>query len=471
MKNFFKILLKIILWLILWIIIIVAIWLVIINNRTLKFYENDYGDIRFTMDKDFKVEDWTEIILNLGEWTVLYKDIYHNWKIDTIEWSNIKRKNLSSDVIITEDWYIKRNMFFKIKIPKISLIRELYKNWNIYDFSDILWLCYYLEYTDYYDNWQISEKWQLINWLEDWYNVFYYENWNIEKDFSINYINWDLNNLIYTWYYKDWNIKNTKYRDSLNEIWTWYYNNWNIKYISNSNWYNVSYYDNWNIKNEYNLVNYGLNWTYTWYYINWNLFKIWKIDEIWIETYTYYNEDWNILWTWYFEDWKFKWFNVDVHNNWQILFIWDLNWIWTWYYNNWNISFIANYNDWILTWESINYYNNWNILAIRKHNWNWFSYSTYYDDFWNILWTWEQHNGNPVDWFYITISRDWQILEKWKYNTIRKDWYRVEYFDDGQIYSEWNYDNWKRVWVWNRYLWDWSIWVSKDYWWNEKINN
>ncbi len=166
MKKFFKILrkiikilLKIILWLILWIIVISGIILLVINNKTLKFYKNDDGNMRFTMSKDFRVEYWTEITLNLGEWTVLYKDMYHNWKIDTIEWSNIKRKNLSSDVITTEDWYVKRNMFFKIKIPKISLIRELYKNWNIYDFSDILRLCSYLEYTDYYDNWQISEKW------------------------------------------------------------------------------------------------------------------------------------------------------------------------------------------------------------------------------------------------------------------------------------------------------------------------
>ena len=112
-----------------------------------------------------------------------------------------------------------------------------------------------------------------------------------------------------------------------------------------------------------------------------------------------------------------------------------------------------------------------NDRTVHFSNWNWFSYTTYHDDFWNIIWTWQQQNGYPFDWFYITISRNWQILEKWKYNTIRKDWYRVEYFDDWQIYSEWNYDNWKRVWVWNRYLWDWSIWVSKDYWWIEIIND
>ena len=165
MKKFFKILRKIIkillksiLRLIIWIIVITGITLVIINNKTLKFYEDDDYNTKFTMDKTFKVEYWTEITLNLDKWTVLYKDIYSNWKIDTIEWSNIKRKNLSSDVIVTEDWYVKRNIFFKINLPKISLIKELYKNWNIYDFSDILWLCSYLKYTDYYDNWKISGK-------------------------------------------------------------------------------------------------------------------------------------------------------------------------------------------------------------------------------------------------------------------------------------------------------------------------
>ena len=58
---------------------------------------------------------------------------------------------------------------------------------------------------------------------------------------------------------------------------------------------------------------------------------------------------------------------------------------------------------------------------------------------------------------YIEYYENWNIKEE---NTDLK---RVEYFKDGQIYSEWNYENWKRVWTRNRYLWDWSIWVSKNY--------
>lgn len=232
MKKFFKILLKIIkillkiiIHLIFWIIVITWIFLFIINNKTLKFYENENFDTIFNTDKYFNVEYWTEITFNLSEWNVLYKDIYSGWRIDTIEWSNIKRKNLSSDIIVKEDWNIKHNMFVKIKLPKFSLIKEFYKNWNIQNFGDFLWYSLNINFIDYFDNWQISEKWQLINWLENWYFINYYQNWQIKEE----------------WYYIDW-VSNWTF--------TWYYENWNIEYINNFknwklDWYSIIYHEDW----------------------------------------------------------------------------------------------------------------------------------------------------------------------------------------------------------------------------------
>ncbi len=178
MKRFFKILrktIKIFLWLILWIIIIITIWLVIINNRTLKFFEDEDYNTKFTIRKDFKVKEWTEITLNLWKWTIIENEIY-DWEVDNegITKINLKKWIITFSWINFEDsgipwWYIESQDIIKIKKINFKDIKQAYKNWDIKNWFEILRFFVDWQHFIYFDNWQIYKKQNYINWLENWY--------------------------------------------------------------------------------------------------------------------------------------------------------------------------------------------------------------------------------------------------------------------------------------------------------------
>ena len=478
MKKFFrilrqiiKILLKMIIYLILWIIVIWWIILAIINNKTLKIYENDNGDMRFTMDKSFVVENWVEIKLSLNNLNLTINDIY-DWKIDfryvsdldfnewiiTINWTDFEDLRIPW-------WYL--NAYAMIKFKKLNLddVKQWYKNWDIENIFEILWYFIDSEEIIYYNNWQIENKSIYINWLENWPFISYYENWQIKEEWY--YKNWNI--WVRTWYYNNGHIKYIINKD--NWIWTGYFENWNIKWIQNKSWYN-KYYENWKLFEEFSDFNW-YNWIWTGYYINWNIFSyfMWKyrnfyndLDDNYLNfSYKYVDKNGNILWDYQDNNWLF----IDMYDNGQIKIKWNLiDWKPDWYrvnyYENGNIFSEWNYDNWnlvsYLTW----YYKNWNIFNITHYIDDENFSIVYYNESWDILWRLIVKNNEP-GWLYITKYSNWQIEYKWKYIDWKPNWYRVNYYENGNIFSEWNYKNWKRIWVWNRYLWDWNIWVSKNY--------
>ena len=253
MKKFFKILRKIIkillksiLWLILWIIVILWIILAIINNKTIKEYEDYDGNIKYTMNKDFKMEKWTEITLNLKKWIITY-----NW----IEFDDDSKIYW---------WYIYEKDIIKLKKINLKDVKQAYKNWEIENWFEIIRFFIDWEVIEYHSNWQIMYKRIYVNWIGDWLEnwPFISYDWNGKTREEWNYINWE-KNWSRTWYYDDGNIRYifdetnlnwTGYYENWNIEWiqnqeniTWYYKNWKIKYILNTSWYNNIYDENWNL--------------------------------------------------------------------------------------------------------------------------------------------------------------------------------------------------------------------------------
>ena len=577
MKKFFKILwkiikilLKIILWLILWIIVISGIILLIINNRTLKFYyiipdcETYDGevictlqrDLKFTTNESFKIKDWVEFKLKL--------------------------KNLWGEIRTFEDWYLQLEKFLKLNFPTISFIKNLYKNWDIENFLDVLEYCYDSDYIRYYVDDRVKEKWQVVNWLKNWNFTSYYPNWQIEKKW--NYINW-LENWVFTWYYENWSIRyKWKFINWIpNWTFTWYFEDWNIQYIENGknwkldwksiiynkdwsyenidadngiwirtvygendniilkywfitdeennrllNWKFINYFENWKIT-EWNYINWLKDWNRTWYYSDKSIRFLWRFEN-WSWIISYFDENWNLIWTWehtytnelFYWNWVYNeiinWLEIILYDNWQIKSVsnysyWNLNWAQTWYYENGQIAFVCNYSDWPKDWPCTTYYENGQIREIWEYekytSLDWYVYElgkySYYGEDWNLIWTWETICSEEYSdwclkkrlWFYYTYYPSYKIHEIFYYTSgwIYTTWYfenwniehinnskgiviyyenwnlrrkydensLVEYFEDWKIYIEWNFKDWKRVWTRNRYLWDWSIWVSKNF--------
>ena len=487
LRQIIKILLKMIIYLILWIIVIWWIILAIINNKTLKIYENDNGDMRFTMDKSFVVENWVEIKLSLNNLNLTVNEI-NDLKIDYKYVSDVDFREWTITInwielgdLETPWWYIDIQNIIKLKKINFEDIKQWYKNWNIKNIFEIFKYFVDWEIIFYYNNWQIDNKLIYINWLEIWSMISYYENWQIKEEF--NYLNWD-DFWIQTWYYNNGYIKYL-----INEDWNWtgFYENWNIKWIQNKSWYN-KYYENWNLFEEFNYIDWD-NWNWTGFYIDWKIFShfTWKYFDLENNHsdfyYTYLDKNWKILWNYQEENYdrenrdyqKKNWLFIDMYDNGQIkekwnYIEWDYDWYRVKYFDNWEIFKELNYENWNFTWYWTWYYKNWKIFNIVHFIDNENYSIIYYGENENILWKLVLNNNEP-GWLYMTRYFNWQIGEKWKFIDWKPDWYRVWYFENGKIYYEWNYNNWKRVWVWNRYLWDWSIWVSKDYWWNEKIDN
>jgi len=499
-----------IIYLILWIIVIWWIILAIINNKTLKIYENDKWNIWFTMDKSFVVENWGEIELSLNNLNLTINEIY-DLKIDYkyIFDVDFNKWIITADFVNLGDfeipwWYVDEQYIIKLKKLNFKDVKQWYENWDIYSVFEIFRFFVDWEEIRYYDNWQIEEKYNYVNWLENWQYFSYYENWQIEEEG--NYIDWDefwirtwyyenwniayIENLdidIKTWYYEDWNIKYNKN----SEVVTWYYENWNIKYIMNKSWYN-KYYENWNLFGEFYCKNWYFFaeyyecirdnfWIWTGYYIDWNIFSYFTWTYINLDNnhsdfyYTYLDKNWKILWNYQGENYdrdngdyqKKNWLFIDMYDNGQIkekwnYIEWDYDWYRVKYFDNWEIFKELNYENWNVTWYWTWYYKNWKIFNIVHFIDNENYSIIYYGENENILWKLVLNNNEP-GWLYMTRYFNWQIGEKWKFIDWKPDWYRVSYFENWNIFSEWNYKNWKRIWVWNWYLWDWSIWVSKDY--------
>ena len=360
MKKFFKILrkiikilLKIILWLILWIFIIITIWLVIINNRSLKFYEDENYNTKFTINKNFKVENWYEVILNLKERNIDFSENYY-WK--------------------------KTKWLFNLKIPNISSIKKTLKTDNkmnvIFCFIDN----WYFEFYD--ENDKIKQRSEYSDYIETDY--IYYFNWNIMEEHSEDMF-WNIN--ISTWYYENWGIE---YIDNYNwNIWveTWYYNNWNIKYIRNKiilNMWEYSYND--------------LDWEQISYYENWQIEEIWNINN-WLWIYTYYDDIWNFIWTWeiscideiinwycskklkngFFVEYLNQWYpkekddfelkisDISIKSKWNYI-NWQKDWYRIQYFEDGNIYSEWNYDNWKKVWTRNRYLWDWSIWISKNYD-------------------------------------------------------------------------------------------------------
>jgi len=426
LRKIFKTLLKIILWSILWIIIIVTIGLVIINNKTLKFYEfydeNHDFHRKFTMDKSFFVEDWYEVILNLGNWIITQNEIY-DWEIDSKDIIKINLKNwiITADSINFEDseipwWYLNSHSTIKLKKLNLKNIKQWYKNWNVENFFDILEYFVDWEEIEYHDNWQISNKINYVNWLENWPYILYYKNGQIKEEW--NYINW------------------------------------------NKDWYRVSYYQNWNIYNEWNYKDWLENWVFTWYF-----------------------EDWNIKFVYKFKDWFFDWNSVYYRDDGLYADIKVNNWVWavTVYNKNNDIMseywFITDVNCLILNWKYIIYFEDWKITELNYKNWRYdwnqiwfypdnsimFSWNfknglwimSYFDEKWNLIWTWEIEFNNQFEY--------WYLVNRYKPKT--KNWLEISLFNNWQIKEISNYSGWILNWTQKIYYENWNI----RYLWEHKI--
>ena len=397
MKKFFKILLKTILWLILWIIVIVSIGLVIINNKTLKFYKNDDGNIKFTMNRNFNMKEWNELKINLKNFEIIFSDIkdyqiYNKLifnlkfkKINNIfyyKWGNIYEereytflKNNSNNYTIVTWYYIDGNIF---RVWKFLDWNNLYnysdydeysvyydENWNIiWTWSNLKkeWLFLtlsrndwsisdYLEYIDWKVNWFVSiydfndlillKKYNIKDWKSDWLYIEYYKNWNIMEEW--NYINWE-RIWIRSWYYEDWNIKYSKN-----------YKDWIL------NWIYLKYYKNWDIMEEWNYIN----------------------NDLW--NYKYYNKLWNFIWSWETVCLSFSWDNCIEKQK---------NWLYIEYFENLNEKNIFNYKNWKLNWRQFLYFNR--------------------------LWT-ENNKSKQIllEWYFIDWKKIFTIeRELWDYNSI-----------------------------------------------------
>ena len=131
----------------------------------------------------------------------------------------------------------------------------------------------------------------------------------------------------------------------------------------------------------------------------------------------------------------------------------------------------------ITTW----YYINGNIFHIWKY-WKWndcYNYDIYYDENWNIIWTWNhfdrewidlvlrRDNGNiEFNLKYVDWKPNWFIslgLENYYINDWKKDWLYTLYYKNWSINIEWNYNYWEKIWIWTGYYDDWNIKDIKFY--------
>ena len=423
-----------------WVFVIITVALIVINNRTLKFYENEDGDTKFTMNKDFKVEDWSEIKLSLNEWSFLFNDIFDSKVEAMINVFDISLKNFSAKFKLFEDTYIEGSI--KVNLPDKSLIKNLRESWD--NFLDILQYCFDWDFTEYYDNWQIARKWQTVNWLEDWYYVSYYENWQIEEEW--NYKGWE-KNWYRVWYYKNWNIhRERNYKDwSPDWTFTWYFGDWSINFV-------------------YNYKNGKLNWKSFIKYDNWFYEDIEATD--WILNWITYDKNNNTI--------SKRWFiqveSNDLLSNWEYIGYWEDGKILKWNYINWRPDWL-----WAMYYANGSYFFKWDFK-----NWSWII--SYFDEDWNLIWTWEHIYTNEllywnwvynviINWLEIKLYDNWQIKELSNYSYWNLNWAQTWYYKNGQIASICNYSDWPKDWPCSTYyengqvreIWEYEKYTSLDW--------
>ena len=329
-----------------------------------------------------------------------------------------------------------------------------------------------------------------MNWAQTWYYEdgsirfsWFYENWIWTKSYFDK--DW---NLIWTWtevFTNEFNDKFWEFKSIINWLEITYHNNGQTYGISNYknwefNWIQTWYYENWQIASVCNYINWFKIWECKTYYENGQMREdsqyygetislLWELYELWNSK--YYDELWNFIWSWEIKclekyDDSFEFYTNDDYN--KLCSNLSIKWFFFTYYPSFKIKkieYLENYNvdryvsdkdDWYYT----NYYENGDIQ--EKWNYNDWVFISYYDN-WNI----EEEN---TDLKRIIYFKNWNIAKEINFkiseknpNKRKRDWKQVEYFENGQIYSEWNYKDDEKVWTWNRYLWNWSISVSKNY--------
>ena len=417
------------------------------NNRdSLNICQNITDSYWNTLSKNYWILNKNKV--NITDWIYL-NQITNIWKAISVKNVTFNNSQICFDITSKAPW--NKFISFTLKIPQHNENDNQTLKWTNKIFSNIETLNK-IEFKKPV-TWKIQVQtsnwnwnWRPKIWKEQKYKIWLTNIWNLA-----NYSNWKLN-------FSESDVSNMVDWHFWKSFW-WIQNNFGSN-LDNYLWFSWSIDANNNILSAVKLwldnliISYNLWWKNIKYALN-NFWINWyDVSTLWLKVI------WNLKW-----DWKsnITWQN----NNFSDLSKWKLRWI---IRKNW-FKLIR----WLSSWEVVNWvkYIDWENIVIW---WDDLWFETLIVKNWNVIINWDLNSSNKKLWIIVLkdnylINSDYN--KKWNIY-INKNVLLI----NAIIYADWalrsadsNWNSYIDSKLWNKLIFNWSLFTRNTIWWAVKANS